>query len=145
MIKFPFKENSDYIIKYEDGSLDYAGYCENRFYSNRTSEEVSLDIVEYVAVEDFKFKKCYDSSWASYFIKHNEQFQLDYVKWTGRNYLEIYVFVQGDILRDEEDPTTLICPRKGVSLKTDIYFIKHSDFDIEILPEEEFEKKYTRI
>lgn len=65
MIEFPFKENHDYVIKYADGSLDYVTYCENRFYSNKTSDEVSLDIVGYAPVDDFKFRKCYDKIWTA--------------------------------------------------------------------------------
>lgn len=145
MIEFPFKENHDYVIKYADGSLDYVTYCEYRFYSNKTSDVVTLDIVEYVDVEDFKFKKCYDNSWGEHIARCNKTIHHDYVKWTGRNYLELFVFVEGDILRDEEDPTTIISLRDGVSLKTDIYFIRHSATDIEVLSEEEFNARYNKL
>ena len=133
------------MIKYTDGSLDYVTYCEHRFYSNKTSDVVTLDIVEYVDVEDFKFKKCYDNSWGEHIAKCNKTIQHDYVKWTGRNYLELYVFVKGASIRDEEDPTTIICLRDGVSLKTDIYFIRRSKIDIDVLTEEEFNERYNKL
>nr|DAX39670.1 MAG TPA: hypothetical protein [Caudoviricetes sp.] len=40
---------------------------------------------------------------------------------------------------------TIISLRDGVSFKTDIYFVRHSDTDVEVMSEEEFNKMYNKL